>query len=622
MNKKSRTFTLSLSALGIVYGDLGTSPLYALQLVLAKTTPTHDNVLGVLSLVFWSLVLVISTCYVSFFLQADNDGEGGVLALLSLLKRKTKHVPRALFLIGVIGAGLLLGDGMITPAISVISAIEGLSVISPHFSHFIVPSSFVILLALFLSQRFGTGKISSFFGPIIFVWFVVMAILGGLAIADNPTILHAVNPYYAWTFLCHGGRHAYLLLGGIFLVITGAEAMYADLGHFGKNPIRFGWFAVALPSLLLNYFGQGANLLSHPEAVSHLFYSLAPSWFVFPLLVIATMATIIASQAVITASFSLARQAILLEICPRLLIRHTSKNEMGQVYVPQINFILAVGTLLLVLVFQSSNGLAAAFGMAVNLVMIIVAILVIYVAKTIWQWSYTKILFILAPLLMIELIFLGSNLHKIYEGAWIPLLFAFFISTILLTWQKGMQLVRTSVYKKKTPLVQIIKQLDQKKWNQPDDLTMIFITDPYDNSGGGFLNYINLAHQVPKQVLMVSVVIEHTPYVTDKNRFLLKQLADGYCDLTIHYGFMQSTHIPSTLIDGNKMQVFPFQLDIRKATFLVENINISPIKRGYSMLFNWQKKLFRFLLHYSAVDIDFYHLPLSQTISIGSYLTI
>ncbi len=622
MLNNNKTFALSLSALGIVYGDLGTSPLYALQLVLTKIAITYDNVFGILSLVFWSLILVISTCYVSVFLRADNDGEGGVLALLSLLKRQTKKLPRGLFLIGVIGAGLLLGDGMITPAISVISAMEGLNIISPDFSHLIMPASFIILLILFLCQRFGTSKISFIFGPILLVWFVIIAILGGIAIVHNPIILYAINPYYALTFLYHGGWHAYVLLGGIFLVITGAEAMYADLGHFGKNPIRLGWFAVALPALLLNYFGQGANLLSHPEAVSNLFYSLAPSWFSYPLLIIATMATIIASQAVITASFSLARQAILLDICPRLTILHTSKNEMGQVYVPQINLILALGTLLLVLVFQSSDGLAAAFGMAVNLVMIIVAILVMYVASRVWEWSQIKILFALAPLLVIELIFLGSNIHKIYEGAWMPLLFAFIISTILLTWQKGMQLVRTSFYKKKTPLVELIKQLDRTEWNKLDDLTMIFITDPYDNSGGGFLNYIKLNHLIPKQVLVVSVVIKDIPYVAEKHRFELQNLTEGYYSLIIHYGFMQSTHIPNTLIAGNNLKLFPFRLDMGTTTFLVENINISTTKKGSSLLFAWQKKLFGALLRYSAMDIDFFHLPQNQTISIGNYLTI
>ncbi len=350
-NDHKKIVTLSLGALGVVYGDIGTSPLYALQQTLSGLPITVENVFGVLSLVFWALIVVISTRYITVFLNANNDGEGGVLALVALLKRQGKKFPQLLFLIGIVGAGLLLGDGMITPAISVISAVEGLKVISPEFSHLIVPISFLILLVLFLAQRFGTGNIGFTFGPILLGWFMTIATIGAIAIFHYPMVIHAINPYYAFLFFYHGGWHAYLLLSGIFLVITGAEAMYADLGHFGKTPIRIGWLCVALPALLVNYFGQGANLLQNPSAISNVFYALSPSWFSYPLLIIATLATIIASQAVISASFSLARQAILLNVCPRLPIVYTSKEEQGQVYVPQVNLILAVGTLSLVAVF-------------------------------------------------------------------------------------------------------------------------------------------------------------------------------------------------------------------------------------------------------------------------------
>ena len=332
-----KTGALTLGALGIVYGDLGTSPLYALHQVLGHGEVLPQRVYGVLSLVFWSLILVISTGYIQVFLRADNEGEGGVLALLALLVRKNKHLHRVFFLLGILGASLLIGDGMITPAISVLGALEGLQVMLPQGDALIMPAAFVILLILFLCQRFGTTTISYFFGPLLLLWFITIAVLGAIAIAHNPCVLRAVNPYYALMFLYHGGWHAYVLLGSVFLVITGAEAMYADLGHFGKRPIRLGWFMVALPSLLLNYFGQGANVLLHPQARFNPFYALAPEWFLYPLLVLATIATIIASQAVISASFSLARQAILLDLCPRMTIVHTSKREKGQVFVPQVN---------------------------------------------------------------------------------------------------------------------------------------------------------------------------------------------------------------------------------------------------------------------------------------------
>ncbi|MCL9683134.1 potassium transporter Kup [Legionella maioricensis] len=619
-DSNKRTVALSLGALGIVYGDLGTSPLYALHQVLTKVDNTPDHIYGVLSLVLWALVLVISTGYVTVFLRADNAGEGGILALLYLLKRKSKKFPRALFLMGVIGAGLLLGDGMITPAISVISAIEGLKIVSPDFSYLIMPASFVILLVLFLCQRFGTTVISFFFGPILLSWFFIIAILGIRAIVENPMVLKAANPYYALMFLYEGGWHAYFLLGGVFLVITGAEAMYADLGHFGKKPIRIGWFAVVLPALLLNYFGQGANLLSHPEAISNVFYSLAPSWFFYPLIVIATLATIIASQAVISASFSLTRQAILLDICPRLAIIHTSKEETGQVYVPMVNLFLAVGTLLLVVVFQSSNALAGAYGMAVNLVMLIVALLVLCVARQLWKWSYIKIGLIFFPLIFIDFMFLGANIPKIYDGAWIPLAFAAAISILMITWQKGMELIHSYFYKNKMPLSEVIKQLDRSKLNCIEDLTMIFVTDPYDNSGGSFFNYVKLNHLLPKATLVVKVIVEDFPYITEKNRYKLESLTEGYYHLSLHYGFMQTIHVPRTLDAGVKNNIFPFSLDVSKSTFLVEIIHISRGKKNYPKLLNWQKRLFSFLLRNSALDIEFFHLPRNQTISIGRYL--
>ncbi len=620
-DSNSKTLALSLGALGIVYGDLGTSPLYALQQILPRITITPHHVFGILSLVFWSLILVISTSYVSVFLRADNDGEGGVLALLSLLKRINPHLSKGFFLLGIIGAGLLLGDGMITPAISVLSAIEGLNIISPDFSDFIAPIAFVILLILFLSQRFGTTKIGFFFGPILFLWFIIIATLGGISIAHNPTILYAINPYYAVSFIHEGGLFAYALLGGVFLVITGAEAMYADLGHFGKNPIRIGWFVVALPALLLNYFGQGANLLSHPEAISNLFYSLAPEWFRYPLLVMATLATIIASQAVISASFSLARQAILLDICPRLSIQHTSKQETGQVYVPQVNALIAIGTLLLVIVFQSSDGLAAAFGMAVNLVMIIVATLVLCVARQGWHWSYGKIILIFSPLLCIDFIFLGANIHKISEGAWIPLVFAAIISTVLITWQKGLAAIRISFYKTKAPLTDVISELKKTNMTQANDLTLFFVTDSYDVSGGGFLDYVRLTHVIPQQSFVLSVIIDDRPYITEKNRFELKELAEGYYTLMLHYGFMQLINIPKALMLGNKMNVFKNKLDMEKITYLVENLHFIHKNTKNSKLNRWQVKLFAFLLRNSSLDGDFFHLPQHQTISIGSYIS-
>lgn len=617
-NNESRIFTLSLGALGVVYGDLGTSPLYAFQQTLPYLPISTEAVLGVLSIVFWSLILIISTCYVTVFLRADNDGEGGILALVALLKRQVNSLPRFLFWMGVIGAGLLLGDGMLTPAVSVISAIEGLKVISPSFSYLILPIAFVILFLLFFSQRFGSARIGFTFGPILLCWFIVIGALGIVAIFRNPIVLRAVNPYYAFVFLYHGGKVAYLTLSGIFLVITGAEAMYADLGHFGKTSIRLSWFSVVLPMLLLNYFGQGANLLQHPDAIANTFYALSPPWFSYPLLVFAAIATIIASQAVITASFSLARQAILLNVLPRLSIIHTSEDEKGQVYVPQMNFILGLGTLSLVIVFKSSHALAAAYGISVNLVMLIVAILMVFVARLLWKWSYAKILLVFSLFIFIELVYLTANFHKIYQGAWIPLVFAAIIGLVMLTWDKGMRLLRSSYYMNKVALPDIKKELQYPTLHYIENLTAIFIADPYDKSGGSFLHYLKLNHILPKEALILSVNIEDYPYITDKNRYELKKIDDNIYQLILHYGFMQSIDVPRSLIQAEKINLFPFPLDINQATYFVEDINVTITKKKYPFLFYWQKKLFGFLLRNSALDVVFYRLPLNRTIAIGS----
>lgn len=620
MNK--RTAALTLGALGIVYGDLGTSPLYALQQVLPFLANTPENILGVLSLVFWSLILVISIRYMTIFLRADNDGEGGIFALLSLLKRHYQKMPRWLFFTGILGAGLLLGDGMITPAISVISAMEGLKVITPEFSHLIMPLSFSILLLLFMCQRFGTGKIGYLFGPIILCWFITIGVLGGHAILNNPSVLQAINPYYAFEFFQSGGWKAYLLLSGIFLVVTGAEAMYADLGQFGKTPIRIGWLTVALPALLLNYFGQGAYLLQNPEAIENVFYKLAPSWFYFPLLILATLATIIASQAIISASFSLTKQAMLLNVFPRLAIIHTSEDERGQVYVPQINWILGLGTLLLVVLFRTSDAMAAAYGIAVNLVMIIVAMLVMCVARTLWQWSFLKICAVFALFVLIDFAFLGANFHKIFHGGWIPLAFAAVSGFIMITWNKGIHLLRSSYYMKRKTLPDIIKHLESSKLPSSENLTAIFIADPYDQSGGSLLHYLELNRIMPAQVLIVSIVIENSPHVNEKKHFELKSLNDRIHRLTLHYGFMDAINVPEILDSGAKKKVFPFTLDVNQAYFLLEIIKVTPKKIKHPFLLYTQKRVFSYLLKNSELDFEFFQIPYNRTVIVGNYFEI
>ena len=622
MNKIStnsgRNLPLALAALGVVFGDIGTSPLYAMSASLRGLPINSSNVLGVLSLIFWTLILVISTRYMSVFLQADNQGEGGVLALLALLNRKKTRFYEILFLLAVLGTGLLLGDGILTPAISVLSAIEGLKVISPHLSHYVLPITITILVVLFLCQRFGTAKIGNSFGPVLLIWFIVIAILGAVRIFQNSLVLYAINPYYAFEFFYHNGWAGYKLLGGVFLVITGAEALYADLGHFGKLPIRIGWFAVALPALLLNYFGQGAYLIQFPQAISNPFYEMAPLWFSYPLIILAALATIIASQAVISASFSLARQAILLNLCPRFPIIQTSAVEKGQIYVPTINFIIATGTLLLVLLFQNSSALAGAYGMAVNMVMIIVSILVIMFAYQHWHWSIGKIVRVFFMFNLIDIAFLGANCHKILEGGWIPFAFALLCAIIMLTWYQGMQILRASHYMNKVNLQEIIDEFNRADLKYLPDKAAIFVTDPYDQSGGSFLHYLKKIGILPERILIISVVVEKYPYISCRDSFEVIKISEKIYRLILHFGFTQTLDVPNTLKNINNRGVLPFKLDMQTVLYLVETIEIILTPKKQNRLYFWQKSIFKMLMRNSIVDYKFFRLPYTRTVSIGS----
>ncbi len=620
--KNKKLFPLTLAALGIVYGDIGTSVLYAMRQSLQGIAVNQDNILGVLSLIFWALILIVSIKYLCFILRADNDGEGGVLALFALLKASSKKHSPVFFLIGILGTGLLFGDGMLTPAISVMSAIEGLHIISPDFSHLVLPLTIVILLGLFFTQHFGIAKIARCFGPIIFIWFITLGILGVSHILQNPEVVQAINPYYGFKFFINNGWTGYALLGGVFLVVTGGEALYADLGIFGKEPIRMSWFTVALPALLLNYFGQGAHLLRDPSAISNPFYALAPTWFEYPLLILATMATIIASQAVISAIFSLTRQAILLDLFPRVRIIQTSHTLFGQIYVPQMNVILALGTIALVLIFGNSSALANAYGIAVNLVMLGATLMVMRLAYQYWHWSIIKVFAVFSLFLIIELAFLGANLQKIMSGGWIPLVFAMLASIVMLTWYQGMKYLRQNYYREKVDLIDVIKQFDPKDLNMIKNATSVFITDPYDNGGGCFFHYLKLSHMIPEHVIILSVLIENRPKVPILERYQLTDLGKNIHRLVLHYGFIESIHIPKALEKTDKMKIFPFHIDVDQINYLVEMTNISLAMRKRTLMFNWQERFFAFLMRNSTLNIEFLQLPYNRTIAMGTYCEI
>ena len=616
--------SLSLAALGVVYGDIGTSPLYALRESLGDVPINLVDVLGVLSLIFWSLILVISIKYLIILLSADNDGEGGILALSALIKRKNSNPSKLFMVIGILGAGLMLGDGMLTPAISVISALEGVNVFAPVFSSWIIPLTCMVLFFVFYMQSFGTAKIGVVFGPIICIWFVTIAVLGSVHIVHNPVVLKAINPYYAFEFFYQNGWRGYALVGGVFLVMTGGEALYADLGHFGKTPIRLTWFILVLPCLLLSYFGQGAYLLEHPEALSNPFYMLAPDWFVVPLMVLATLATIIASQGVISATFSLTKQAVLLGLYPHLPIVQTSGFQRGQIYIPQMNLILAIGTFLLVLTFKNANALTHAYGIAVNCVMFLTSMLVIYFVIHNRKWNIFAVIGLSLFLCVIDTAFLGANIQKIITGGWVPLAFATACAFIMYTWDLGRRYLHQTYYMKKAAFSKILKQLDYKSINRLPDTLAIFITDIYDNSGGSFLHFLKLNRTLPEHILILNYTVENIPYVSSTDRFQINCLKNNICELTLHYGFMDTVSIPQALYVANDRHLLPFAVDIDTAMYFIEIPNVVASPKYHTMWFYWQEKLFAFLVrNYSAnLNIDFYQLPYNRTVAIGTYYVI
>jgi KUP system potassium uptake protein len=624
MQRKRMSLGLVIGSLGVVFGDIGTSPLYAMRETLDGLSLSITDILGVLSLIVWSLIIIISIKYLVIVFRADNEGEGGVMALLALVKQKSPKHAGLFYLIAIFGAGLLLGDGMLTPAISVTSAIEGLELISPKFVELSEILSCGILFLIFAFQSKGTENIGKTFGPILVVWFLTIAVLGTIKILDNPLVLKAINPYYAYHFLYSNGERGFFLLGGVFLVVTGGEALYADIGAFGKNPIRCSWFFIAFPCLILNYLGQGAHLMLHPDAIKNPFYALSPDWFFFPLLIISTLATIIASQAVISATFSLTKQAVFLGLYPKIPIIQTSKRHSGQIYIPQMNVVLLIGTLVLVYLFKNSSGLAHAYGIAVNLNMLLVTSMVAYAAIKVWNWSIGRTVIVFSGFLLIDLVFLGANSHKFLTGGWVPTGFALLVAIIMHTWSSGLNYLKTNYYMQQETIAKILKQLHYKSLNKLQGLTAIFITDTYDRSGGSFLHFLKLSLAVPENILIVNYVVENKPYVSLNYRFELQPLAEKICQLTLHYGFMDTISVPDSLQALKEKNLLPFELKIEKATYMVEVPNITASKNKRSLRFYWQEKLFAFLMrNYSAnLNIEFYKLPFNRTIAIGSYCII
>ena len=613
-----------LGALGIVFGDIGTSPLYAMRETLSGLDTSLTDILGILSLIFWTLILVISIKYLVLVFRADNEGEGGVFALLALLRQKKTRLEPLFYFISIFGGGLLVGDGMLTPAISVTSALEGLEMIMPGSQNEIIFLSISILCALFWAQSKGTGSIGNLFGPILLIWFITIACLGINQIIANPIVLKAINPYYAMHFFHANAAKSYFLLGGIFLVVTGGEALYADIGHFGKSPIRWSWFMIVLPCLIFNYFGQGANLLNHPEHIVNPFYKICPDWFNVPLLILATMATVIASQAVISATFSMIKQAVFLGLYPRLPIIQTSKKYSGQIYVPQVNFFLFLGTILLILLFKNSSHLTHAYGIAVNCLMLMVTIMVAYAAHTVWNWSLLTTILVFSGFITLDALFLGANFAKFHTGGWVPVSFALFIAVVMHTWNQGLRYLKKNFFLNERELTHIIKRLSVEKTTSWSGSLAICVADVYDKKGGSFLHFLTLSKVIPEHILIINYLIENRPHVPLGHRFEIEVVENKLFYLHLHYGFMDDISIPHALRELQEQRLLPFSLELDKATFLVEVPNITASKRKRTMRFFWQEKLFAFLIrNYTLnINIDFYRLPYDKTIAIGSYCLI
>ena len=614
---------LGLTALGGVYGDIGTSPLYAFRECFSGThafRATPENVMGVLSLVFWSLMIVISVKYLILVMRADNRGEGGILALLALLNPWRQPLRRGawiLSILGLFGASLLYGDGVITPAISVLSAVEGLEVATPAFRHFVIPATILILLLLFRFQSRGTSRVGAVFGPVMVVWFVVLAGLGVAGIAREPAVLAAVNPLHALGFFLRHGWTGFLVLGSVFLVVTGGEALYADMGHFGPAPIRLAWFAFVLPALLLNYFGQGALVLAHPEATAQPFYHLAPAWALYPLVALATAATVIASQAVISGAFSLTRQAVQLGQCPRVRIVQTSSEEIGQIYVPTVNWLLMIATVALVLGFRSSSNLAAAYGVAVTTTMAITTLLLFFVMRERWGWSAGTAGLVAALFLLADLSFFGANMLKVAAGGWFPLVAGVAVFTVMATWRRGRGILADRLAQRVEPLEEFLGRIAEKPPIRVPG-TAVYMTSRHWGTPPILPHQIEHLHVLHEQVVFLNVQTEDVPRVPASERLEVESLGEGFHRVLVHYGFMQSPNVPVAL---RGCAAFGLEVDPEATTYYLGRETLIPTGEVPGMTI-WREKLFAFLARNALRATAFYHIPSKRIVELGLQVEI
>ncbi len=613
---------LALTALGVVFGDIGTSPIYAFR---ESFHPSHgiavtpENVLGVLSLIFWSLIIVISIKYLTLVLEADNRGEGGIIALTALVSPPTERARGRRWLLvmaGLFGAALLYGDSMITPAISVLSAIEGLEVATPFFAPYVIPITVGILFALFWFQKRGTGGVGAVFGPVTLVWFATLAIMGIAALVRHPGVLVALSPTHGAAFFARNEVRGFLVLGSVFLVVTGGEALYADMGHFGKRPIRLTWFLVVLPALLLNYFGQGALLIDEPSTIEHPFFLMAPGWALYPLVGLATAATVIASQAVISGAFSLTRQAVQLGYLPRLRIEHTSTKQIGQIYLPAINWALAAACIGLVLGFRTSSALASAYGVAVTTDMVFTTILFAVVARTQWRWGRWAVALLAAGLLLVDLSYWGANLPKVPEGGWFPLLIAGLVFIAMTTWKRGRQILGDRLRERIRPLDRFLHELKAAPLPRVPGIAVYMASNPY-GMPSALVHNVDHNKVLHEQVIILTLETQDVPYVPWKHRLRMTDLGQDVYRVVGRYGFAEDPDVPGLLL---RCETTAGPIDLHQTTFFLGRETLIAT-RGAGMA-TWRERLFAVMTRNARGATDFFRIPADRVVEIGAQIEI
>ncbi|WP_213770613.1 potassium transporter Kup [Bradyrhizobium sp. dw_78] len=613
-------WALTLGSIGVVFGDIGTSPLYAFREAVAGAAQGHPItrtiVLGVLSLILWALLIVVTAKYVLLLLRADNNGEGGTLSLMALGQRAIGRRSLLLLTLGVIGASMFIGDSMITPAISVLSAVEGLKLATPALEHYVVPLTIFILVLLFAVQRGGTARVASAFGPVMVVWFGCLAAMGLVNINDDPSVLAAINPWYGIDFLLSHGTVGMVTLGAVFLAVTGGEALYADLGHFGRKPIQGGWLYFVLPSLLINYFGQGALVLSNPAAIENSFYRMVPEILLLPLVVLATVATVIASQAVITGAYSLTRQAVQLGLLPRFEVRYTSETHAGQIYLPRVNRLLLIGVLLLVLLFRTSSGLASAYGIAVSTTMVADGIMGFVVIWKLWNWRAASAAALIIPFVVVDMTFFCANLLKLFEGAWVPLLFGLVLAIMIWTWRRGTAILLAKTRRTEVPLKELIASLEKR----PPHIvrgTAVFLTSDPNFVPTALLHNLKHNKVLHEHNVILTIETAQTPRVVPAERVRMETVSDKFAVVRLRFGFMESPNVPKALVIARKLG---WQFDIMSTSFFVSRRSLKP--SAQSGMPKWQDHLFIAMSRSANDATDYFQIPTGRVVEVGTQVTI